>query len=253
MKRIYGDDGIFRGERPMYKLKYDDVFALLCNKNDPSMWISICGNLWKSYFGTDTGNVIAHSADSLGCWHATATRIIDTYEPEDRVTYFLKNENDDTSLTELIVTGIKNKEIPAWSAEHEPFSKRLTKAKLAELIAPEVDTIDIVDPISDTHIAKYIRRDFDGDKVHEYEILEDWTFDPITGKTEVAIKGIAPIKDIIKDRGIVIGTKTMFWIQYSDLRKILGRVEQYHPGNTFAVRIWDSYFMSAVKPVYGGY
>jgi hypothetical protein len=251
MKKIYGDDGIFRVERSMYKLKYDDVFALLYDKNNPAMWLSMFGNLWQSYFGVDSGKVIGHSVDSLGCWHATATRIIDTQEPDDTVTHFLKNEDDDTSLIELIVTGVENNEIPAWSVEHEPFGKRLTKARFAKLVAPEVDTEIIGDPNTNTEIIRYIRRDFDGTAVHKYKILEDWTFDPITGKTVVVIKGIAPIKDIINHKDIVIEKKTMFWLHYTDLRKILDRVEQYHPGNTFAMRIWDSYFISDVKPVYG--
>jgi len=252
IKRIYGDDDIFRGEYAVVKLKYDELVSLLYNEKDSDLCHSLLSNIRKSNFSIDSGKVIIQSVISSRVWHAAAIALIDMQEPADTQKHFLRNENDDTLLSELIVMAVKNKEIPAWNAEEEPFSRRLTESQLDELLANKIDTFIIVDPVSKYEVTMIKARPLDY-KTIQYKILEDWVHDPITGKTEITINGVAPVKITVNDSGRVTETKTMFWIHFTDLQKILNHVEQYHPENTFAMHIWERFFMADFKPVYDNY
>ena len=106
----------------------------------------------------------------------------------------------------------------------------------------------IVDPVTGTEIQKIIRRDFDPTVIRKYRILEEWAFNPRTGKTDIQITGIAPMLEVYGEDGSYRGSKSMFWVRYNDARPVVEKYDQMHPNHTLASLIWDDYFLSEVKP-----
>ena len=84
--------------------------------------------------------------------------------------------------------------------------------------------------------------------LHNYKIMEEWNFNPLAGKTEIQITGIAPCYSIFDDKWVNRTYHPVFWTRYRDVREIITRYEQYHHTNIIAAHIWNNYFFSDVKP-----
>ncbi len=181
-------------------------------------------------------------------WKKTVSRTIDVSQPEDTVKHHLADASNDTTLLELMVNAIKAGKLTAYDAFDHNFTSKLSMAALKEIISPRRDTMVIVDPVTNQEIMKIVEHDFDPTAIRKYRVLEEWAFNPRTGKTEIQITGISPMLDVYGDDGVYRGRKSLFWIRYNDVRQILERYEQSHPNHTLASLIWNDYFLSDVKP-----
>ncbi len=183
-----------------------------------------------------------------GVWKKTVSRTIDIAEKEDTVRHHLSDASDDSTLLEMMIGAIKAGKLTAYSAFDHSFTSKMSVAELKEMTASKTDTQIIVDPITNKEILKIIRRDFDPYAIHKYRFLEEWTFNPNTGKTDIQITGLSPMLEVYGEDGVYRGSKPMFWAKYNDVRPILSRYEQAHPNHTLSSLIWDDYFLSDVKP-----
>lgn len=196
--------------------------------------------------GTASGTTTQASDSKV--WKKEVARMIDMREKEDTVVHHLRDANEDTSLIVLLMNGIKSGKITAYSAFDHSFTTKFTAADLDNSITPKPDTILITDPVTGDEITRVVKRDFDPEMIHKYRILEDWTFDPESGKTQIQIKGIAPIKEIYGEDGMFRGIQAMFWVKYEDVSGMLAKIQQYHPNHNLNSLLWDDYFLSDVKP-----
>ena len=180
-------------------------------------------------------------------WKKKVARVIDIAEKED-TTQHTKRTHTDSTLLELLMPAIKTGKLIAYSNIDNNFATKLSQAHLAEMTSPKVDTMIIVDPVSGNELVKTIHRDFNYDAIHKYRLLEDWTFDPQTGKTEIQITGIAPLKEIYGDDGIFRGVQAMFWVRYADVETILAGYDRAHPNSAFTTHIWADNFIDSIAP-----
>ena len=184
-------------------------------------------------------------------WKKQVTRIIDFRQPDDTVIHHLRDASPDTTLLEMLITSVLAGKLTAYSNFDHQFTTKLTPKQLTEQIIPRPDTVILTDPVTGKEVTKVVKHDFDYSVVHKYRVLEEWTYDQRTRKTEIVILGIAPIKDIFVEN-VFRGTQAIFWVRYNDIQKILERYELFHPTNTMSELIWNDNFnpsaISATHP-----
>ena len=181
-------------------------------------------------------------------WKKTVYRTIDLAQKEDTAKHHLTDVTNDTTLFEIMANAIKAGKLVAYSNFDHNFTTRFTAVQLKEIMGNKTDTTLIVDPVTNKEKQIIVHHEFNYDAVHKYRLLEEWTFDPITGKTDIMIEGIAPLREIYGDDGNFRGVQAMFWLRYTDAHQVLARYDKIHPTKCFATYIWDDYFLSDVKP-----
>ena len=187
-------------------------------------------------------------AQTNNAWKKTVYRTIDVTQKEDTVKHHLTDVTSDTTLIEIIVSAVKAGKLVAYNSFDHNYTTKLTKADLLEMTGGRTDTQIVVDPVTNEERRMIIRHDFDPAFIRKYRLLEEWTFDPHTGKTGIQITGIAPVIDVYGDDGAFRGSKSMFWLRYADASSALARYDRLHPTQTFASLIWEDYFLSDAKP-----
>ena len=192
-------------------------------------------------------NSPAQTGNKSGILHKEVMRIIDLAPMHDSVIHHLKDIGDDSSLYQMIVSGIRSGLLNVYARDDIHFIASISFDALKEKIGVTRDTQTVVDPVTNMEVMKATSFSFESFSVNKYKILEDWTFDKYTGKTKIQIVGIGPMTGMYNDAAY-IGRKPMFWLRYNDLSSIIARYEQYHPDNTIAGHIWADYFLSDVKP-----
>jgi len=169
-------------------------------------------------------------------------RIIDISEKEEPLDHHLRDVSPDTTILEMMVNAINAGKVTAYAGYDNNFTVKLTKETLNEMLVSKPDTITLTDPVSGKEITKVTRKDFDFNAIHKYRILEQWTFNQSSGKTEIEIIGIAPIQDIYGYDGSFRGVRGLFFLHFNDAWNIINRYELYHPNNTISSLIWNDYF-----------
>jgi Gliding motility associated protein GldN len=193
-------------------------------------------------------NSFGQKAGSTTVWKKQVYRVLNAMEKEDTKEHHLKNANPDTTMLEMMINAIKSGKLTAYSNYDHSFTTRLTMAQLNEMLLQRPDTQVMVDPITGKEATKVISHEFDFYAVTKYRLLEEWTFNPVTGKTDIQITGISPVRGIYGENGDFRGIQSIFWLKYPDVINIIARYEQYHPDNTIASKIWNDYFSSDTKP-----
>ena len=118
--------------------------------------------------------------------------------------------------------------------------KPLSKKEINEILI-SVDTYQIMNDITGIGETKFVWEEFNPYLIDEYKILEEWSFNPKSGKITSKIKGIAPVKRAPDKNGRNI-EKVLFWFRFDDLKSILAKYNSYNPENTLSRYIWANYF-----------
>ncbi len=181
-------------------------------------------------------------------WKKKVARVIDMAQKEDDANHHLKDAREDTSILEMMVSAIKGGKLVAYSNYDAEFTTRLSAKDLKDMTAGRTDTKSVVDPITGTETMRITHLDFYCSSIHKYRLLEEWVFNPRTGKTEIQITGVAPLREIYDENGAFRGVQAMFWVRYNDVRNIIAKYEQYHPDNTISGHIWADYFLNDMRP-----
>ncbi len=178
-------------------------------------------------------------------WKKQVTRMIDMREKDDTIEHHLRDVSRYTTLLEYMIKEINAGKLTAYSnCDGGLFTQKLTAKELEQQMSSKPDTVTITDPVTGKEVVKVITRDFNFDIVHKYRLKEEWTLDPNTGKTQIQIVGIAPIKEIFGENGSFRGYQAMFWLHFNEARAAITQYELYHPNNTIGSHIWDDYFTS---------
>ena len=146
---------------------------------------------------------------SANVWKRTVSRIIDAPQQN-------SGSKEDTIFAEMIIRAVRAGKTPAYSAFDAHFSHRLTMSEILGTDVSPIDTQFITDPKTgkDTFLTPSGFQ-FNFTTIKKYRILEDWIFDPHTGKTDIQINGIAPMLDVYGDDGVYRGSRAMFWLRLS--------------------------------------
>ena len=197
-----------------------------------------------------TCSICGYSQTSNSTWHKLVYRVIDLAEKKYIPHHYQKISGADTTLIKLIDSALFYEELTAYNLKDITLNTRLTKQQIYGP-APVciLDTVFVVDPVTgEERVVPRPDPDFFYLFIHQYRILENWTFEPATGKTEMQIIAIAPIKEVYNEKKVLLGSQSLFWLKYSDLKDLIARYDRLNPSKTFASIIWDDYFLSDIKP-----
>ncbi len=188
-----------------------------------------------------------HTNENKTVWKKTVSRVVDLKRPTDTLTHLLLDHSADTTLFEYLIHNVKNGSLVAYKIDNYTYNEKLTKDDLNKILKPADDTILLTDPVTGAESMKTIADQFDISSVHKYRIVEDWTFDPSGGETNMAIKGIIPLQDV-RINNDYLGVRGMFFVKYAEAQKTIEKYNQFNPTNTLSMKIWDDYFQDDVKP-----
>lgn len=146
------------------------------------------------------------------------------------------------AFIEILNDAVKKGKIAAYSGIDDRFTTPLDMTAFNKAIGGGVDSVWVTDLITGEQVLKLSQSEFDVNSVTKFRIKEDWIFNRNTGRMEVRIIAIAPLKDITSEStGDYIGTTPMYWLYYPDLRNILAGYEVYNPRNSMKRMTWTDY------------
>lgn len=118
----------------------------------------------------------------------------------------------------IIVDGLKDGALTAYSVLDDKFSNPISSADVEEMLF-FADTSYVVDP--DTYEEKMVvtRNETNPEDVKRFRIKEMWFFDAESSTMRVRILGIAPIIDKLDENGNFLREQPLFWIYYPDSRE----------------------------------
>lgn len=153
------------------------------------------------------------------------------------------------TLAKMMADAIGSGKAIGYSNLDMTLATRLTDYELDDILGRREERIEIEDPITGKAVVKVIKRDVDYSFIDRYRILEEWTFDPMTCKTQVIMLGIAPVRKVYGDDLVFRGVQGMFWLHYSDAKAVLDKYDMLHPDNTVSNAIWADNFSKPAKRV----
>lgn len=176
-------------------------------------------------------------------WKKRVWREIDTREKQNLAFRYPGDElTGGGYFIEIVLDAVKKGKIKAYSNMDDRFTNALSKEQILEMLMGKLDTIMVINPITQEEEMKVTRREFNPDVVTKYRIKEDWIFDRNLGRMTTRIIGIAPIQDIYNEDGTFRASQAVFWLYYPHIREMLAQYEVYNPENDVARMTWDDYF-----------
>ncbi len=163
---------------------------------------------------------------------------------------YKEQHKDAPCLIEVILQGIRSGKITAYSNINNYFTTPLSIADINRLTGPEIEIIHFTDSNGKEEIIKE-EKEFDLKSLHQFRILEEWTFDPVKLQTEIQITGIAPLKGISGADGSYRGVQAIFWMKYNDIKNIIADYESSTSDNSLTKSIWNDH--SEDNPFSEGY
>jgi hypothetical protein len=188
-----------------------------------------------------------NAAPSSMVWKKQVERIVEI-PPAEPGTHHLKDAGWDNNLLTMLINAIQSGKVTAYSNWDNRFSEVLTREKMHSLFANDTVEEEVEDPVSGQERKVYRVKEFHPENIKKFRTLEDWTFNPGTGHTDIQIVGISPVNEIYGDDGSFRGVQAIFWVKFNDIKSILEQDAQYHPKTSLVSRIWDDYFQSDTKP-----
>lgn len=183
------------------------VMRHFCRFLFPLLLAGICSNTLAQY---------AYGAPTY-TWKKQVSRIVDIPGQKGRPAKARKRQK---TLYQLILDGWKTGDITLYTNADQAFSYKLDSEAVEAIIDANPFTCRLLP---------------------RYRILEEWTYNPTTGKTEMQITGIAPMRDVYGPNGEYRGRQAIFWITYGDYSKLIARDEQLHGEQALISCIWHSY------------
>jgi len=182
-------------------------------------------------------------------WKKTVYRTIDLTEKETKKKSNLKDASATSHLAEIMYNAAMMDKMHAYWTYDNNLTHMLTTQEVHELFGGgKPDTISVTDPVTNIETIRVVRRDPDLESFQKFRLLEEWTHNTATGKTDIQIIGVAPVKEVYGTDGRYRGEQVLMWVKYADALPSIAKYDGLHPTNTFAMHIWDDYFMSDVKP-----
>ena len=233
---VFGDDGDFRGIKPLFWVKYQELAGVIVDDEKINKGRSLTTHIWTDYFA-QAGNLPA----SKSAWSATASRIFDI-DPEDSKTSRLKEMSSDTSLYDQIYYEFEKMKIIVYDS--------IGKSIALQQLLGKADTVyleDLENVITGQKVMKIIKRTLTYGNEPKYKLIENWSFDRFAGITRIKIDQIAPAlpeKDINDNP---TAYHEIFRLKFADFSGMLEKFEQSHYNHSLANLLWKDYFQTPAQ------
>ncbi len=135
------------------------------------------------------------------------------------------SENDGKSLAAVLLDGIKNGNIKAYSPQTDRFmaAPAFSYDVLLADLQGKILVNNATDPETGREMASCLGSGDLSLAVHKFLIKEDWLTVKDKSAQIVRILGIAPVVNVVDENGATI-EKTLFWIYYPDSREYLSQI-----------------------------
>lgn len=172
-------------------------------------------------------------------------REIDVREKQNLVfRYAADGDNGSQRFISILLRGIKDGEITAFSGDDDRFTTPITADAAINAFGGGTDTVAKYD--KDQNIIGYqVRaRPVEPDSIKKFRIKEEWIFDKESSRLFVRILGIAPVMPYYRSDGVMIegSERPLWWVYYPDARPVLAKAEVYNPKNLGARMSWEDLF-----------
>jgi len=184
-------------------------------------------------------------------WAKDIYRIIDLRQKQNLSLYYpVKPINDRYNLVQLILWGIDNEGIRAFSSvdSRNEFTIPLDRSQIDEAFDAGTEIIKKPDINTGELRDTTIQNDRKTDEVKQIMVKEKWFFDKNHSVMNVRIVGLCPIRlyNKLDDQGLptelVLKEKTV-WVYFPEIRPLLARHEIFNNDNDAQRISYDDFFM----------
>jgi gliding motility associated protien GldN len=184
-------------------------------------------------------------------WAKDIYRVIDLKEKQNLPLFYpTKPINDRYNLVQLILWGIDNEGIRAFSTDDakNEFTVPLDRAKIDQVFGAGTETIKKANVVTGALEDTTITNERKTDEVKQVLVKEKWFFDKNTSTMNVRIVGMCPIRvyNRLDDQGMpteVIMKRLTFWVYFPEIRPLMSRHEIFNNNNDAQRISFDDFFM----------
>jgi hypothetical protein len=148
------------------------------------------------------------------------------------------------ALIDVLIQGVKDGKLVAYSAVDDRFTKALTIDQFNELLMTTYLAARLIDNKGKEIIYKSGSSQFRPAKVSKFRIKED-SLHLKNGTSTVRLLGIAPMVELVNDKGKP-EEQPFFWIYYPDALNYLGTIKANNTEPTWADVIEDQQFTGKI-------
>ena len=191
-------------------------------------------------------------------WAKKVWRIIDLREKMNLPLYYPTTPMDDRySLIDLLLEGIKNGEITAYSADtQDEFKNTMSFDDVMSAMGAET-TIEQIEQEDGTMEEQEVTTGAQTRQVKQVMVKEMWYFDRNYSRLDVRVLGLCPIREYIDEdmegeegAGNAVVKEQAFWVYFPEARDLLAQHEVFNPQNDAQRRTFDDIF---IKRHFGSY
>ncbi|MEM9884680.1 MAG: gliding motility protein GldN [Bacteroidota bacterium] len=169
-------------------------------------------------------------------WEKRIWRVIDTREKMN-----LPFRYPAQPLFEILMSAIADGKIQAYSPESDKFDQPLSRESIKKELS-RADTFEIVDPHTYEVTYQIVRDEIHPEEIVRYRIKEVWFFDSRTSSMKTRILGIAPVREVYHEDGLLKYETPLFWIYYPHCRELLAQYPVFNEKNDHDFMSWEDLF-----------
>lgn len=169
-------------------------------------------------------------------WEKRIWRVIDTREKIN-----LPFRYPAQPLFDILMSAIKTGKIKAYSAENDKFERELSEEEIERELS-HADTFEIVDPHTYEITFQIVKDEIHSEEIARYRLKEVWFFDTSVSRMRTRILGIAPVREVYQEDGILKYETPLFWIYYPHCRELLAQYPVFNEKNDQAPMSWEDLF-----------
>ena len=184
-------------------------------------------------------------------WAKKIWRIIDLREKMNLPLYYPTTPMDDRfSLIDLLLEGIKNGEITAYSPDtQDEFTTTMSYDDVMSNMGSET-RVEEIEQEDGTIEEREVSRGPQTREVKQVMVKEIWYFDRNYSKLDVRILGLCPIRqytdenvDVEEGEDASVVKQQVFWVYFPEARDLLAQYEVFNPNNDAQRRSFDDVFI----------